>query len=195
MQNRQAIIERKTQETEIKLKINLDGEGKSRIDTSIGFLDHMLTLLSKHSLFDLDISACGDLKVDAHHTVEDLGICLGQGIKKALGKKEGINRFSSLEIPMDESLASLSLDLSGRPFLSYTVGTRRKKIGNFDLFLIKEFFGAFVNNLGLTLHLKATGENAHHIFEAIFKGLGKALREATAKNPRIKGIPSSKGEL
>jgi imidazoleglycerol-phosphate dehydratase len=195
MKKRTWQVKRKTKETRIELKINLDGKGESKIDTSIGFLDHMLTLLAKHSLFDLDIKASGDLKVDAHHTVEDIGISLGKAVKKALGKKKGINRFASIQLPMDEALASVALDISDRPFLNYSVKTRRKKIGNFDLQLVKEFLRALVNNCGITLHIKAAGENAHHIFEAIFKGLGRTLGEATAKNPRIKGIPSTKGKL
>lgn len=195
MKKRVGQIERKTKETRIKLKINLDGKGKSEVDTGIGFLDHMLTLLAMHGLFDLEIKASGDLGVDAHHTVEDVGISLGKALKKALGKKRGINRFASIQLPMDEALASVALDISDRPFLSYSVKTKRKKIGNFDLGLVKEFLRALVNTCGITLHIRATGENVHHIFEAIFKGLGRTLGGATARNPQIGGIPSTKGKL
>jgi len=196
MKKRKIKISRKTTETQIKVELNLDGSGKSKIDTGIAFLDHMLTLWSKHGLFDLNLSAKGDLEVDYHHTVEDLGICLGTSIKKALGNKKGISRYGHSIIPMDEALAAISLDISGRPFLIYKVKIRHKKIGDFPINLIEELFRALINKAEITLHInQLEGKDPHHIIEAIFKGFAKALSMATRINPKVKSIPSTKGKL
>jgi len=191
---RTAKVERKTKETDIKVSVNLDGEGNYKIDTSIPFLDHMLSLMSKHSLFDMRINAKGDTDIDFHHTVEDLGIVLGKAIKQALGSMEGISRYGRASVPMDEALALVSLDISGRPYLVYKVGfPRRSKLKNFDSDLIEDFLQAFVSSSSITLHVESPyGRNTHHIIEAIFKGLGKALREAVTLDPRVKGVPSTK---
>jgi imidazoleglycerol-phosphate dehydratase len=191
---RTAKVERKTKETDIKVSVNLDGEGNYKIDTSIPFLDHMLSLMSKHSLFDMRIKAKGDTDIDFHHTVEDLGIVLGKAIKQALGSMEGISRYGRASVPMDEALALVSLDISGRPYLVYKVGfPRRSKLKNFDSDLIEDFLQAFVSSSSITLHVESPyGRNTHHIIEAIFKGLGKALREAVTLDPRVKGVPSTK---
>ncbi len=193
---RKAIISRETKETKIKVDLNLEGSGKYKISTSIPFFDHMLSLLAAHSLMDLNISARGDTEIDDHHTVEDIGICLGKALKEALGDKGGIKRYGSAFIPMDESLASVHIDISGRPGLIYQLPLRRKKIGNFDTELVKEFFQALVNNAGITVHAQVVyGSNSHHMVEGLFKALGRALREAVAKDEKIKGIPSTKGKL
>lgn len=194
---RKAKVERKTSETEVKINLNLDGEGKYSIDTSIPFLDHMLSLMCKHGLFDLNIKAKGDLEVDDHHTVEDVGIVLGKAFKQAIGDKKGISRYGEASVPMDEALASVSLDISGRPYLIYKVELNKKrKIKNFDADLIEDFLQAFVSNSGITLHVSSPyGRNAHHIIEAIFKALGRALRQAVAIDPRVKGVPSTKKSL
>ena len=194
---RKSSIKRKTTETNIKINFNIDGSGKGRINTQMPFLDHMLTLFTKHGLFDLNIDASGDLEVDYHHTVEDIGIVMGQAITKAVGEKKGIKRYGSAEIPMDETLASVSLDLSGRPYLVYNVSLPRKvRIKEFDPDLIEDFFQAIVNNSGITLHINLQyGRNIHHIFEAIFKAFGRALDEATTIDSRISGVPSTKGKL
>lgn len=197
MKKRKTEIKRKTSETDIKLLLNLDGTGKSKINTGIGFLDHMLTLWAKHGLFDLNLTAKGDLHVDYHHTVEDIGIALGDAIKKALGNKKGINRYGYSIVPMDDALVLVSLDISGRPYLSYEIGKgtlNKKKIGDFPANLIEEMFRALVNTAGMTLHIKLlNGKEPHHIFEAIFKGFSKALESAVTINPRSKGVPSTKG--
>lgn len=194
MKKRIAEINRKTSETDIRGFLNLDGTGKVKIQTGIGFLDHMLTLWSKHGLFDLTLSAKGDLQVDYHHTVEDIGIALGTAINQALGDKKAITRYGYSIIPMDEALAMVSLDISGRPYLVYEVKTPQKKIGNFPINLIEEMFRALVNKAGITLHIKLlSGKEVHHIFESIFKGFSKALSIAVSPNPRGKGIPSTKG--
>lgn len=194
---RKAKVERKTSETEVKINLNLDGEGKYSIDTSIPFLDHMLSLMCKHGLFDLNIKAKGDLEVDDHHTVEDVGIVLGKAFKQAIGDKKGISRYGEASVPMDEALASVSLDISGRPYFIYKVELNKKrKIKNFDADLIEDFLQAFVSNSGITLHVSSPyGRNAHHIIEAIFKALGRALRQAVAIDPRVKGVPSTKKSL
>ncbi len=194
---RKAKVERKTSETEVKINLNLDGEGKYSIDTSIPFLDHMLSLMCKHGLFDLNIKAKGDLEVDDHHTVEDVGIVLGKAFKQAIGDKKGISRYGEASVPMDEALASVSLDISGRPYLVYKVELNKKrKIKNFDTDLVEDFLQAFVSNSGITLHVSAPyGRNAHHIIEAIFKAMGRALRQAVAIDLRVKGIPSTKKSL
>jgi imidazoleglycerol-phosphate dehydratase len=193
---RKVKISRKTKETGIKLDLNLDGLGKHKISTSIPFLDHMLSLLAAHGLFDLIILARGDTAVDFHHTVEDIGICLGSALKQALGGKEGLRRYGSAFVPMDESLASVHVDLSGRPHLVYHVPLRKRKIGDFDTDLVKEFFQALVNNAAITLHVQvAYGSNGHHMVESLFKACGRALRQAVSKDEKVRGVPSTKGRL
>lgn len=188
---------RKTQETDIILDLNLDGKGNYDISTSIPFLDHMLSLFAKHGLFDLKIKAKGDVAVDYHHTVEDVGICLGEALNKALGDKKGIRRYGSIAVPMDEALSSVSLDISDRPYLVYKVNfPKRARIKNFDPDLIEDFLQAFVNRSGITLHINVPyGRNIHHMIEAIFKALGRALSDAVRLDPRIKGVMSTKGRL
>lgn len=189
-------ISRDTKETKIALELNIDGTGKSEIQTGIGFFDHMLTLFSKHGLFDLNVHCDGDLEVDQHHSVEDIGIALGQAFYQALGTKEGITRYATITTPMDEALSIVSLDISGRAFLIYNVEGLKEKVGNFDTELVEEFFLAFANNARINLHINlAYGRNSHHIIESIFKGFGRALDQATLKNPRIIGVPSTKGVL
>lgn len=189
-------ISRETAETKIELDLNIDGSGSSDIQTGIGFFDHMLTLLTKHGLFDLKVRCDGDLEVDQHHSVEDVGIALGQAFHEAIGTKEGINRYASVTIPMDEALTNVSLDISGRAYLVYNVEGLKDKVGNFDTELVEEFFQAFSSNAKINLHINLLyGRNTHHIIEAIFKGFGRALDEATLKSKRIKGIPSTKGVL
>jgi imidazoleglycerol-phosphate dehydratase len=196
MGKRTSNINRKTSETSIKLSLNLDGEGKRTISTGIGFFDHMLDLFAKHALFDLEIKAEGDTNVDYHHTVEDVGICLGQALKEALGDKAGIIRFANVSVPMQESLANVALDVSGRSALVFNARLDAKKIGDFDTELIKEFLEAFSVNAGLNLHVDVPyGENAHHISEAIFKGIAKALDKATRIDKRTNDVPSTKGVL
>jgi imidazoleglycerol-phosphate dehydratase len=189
-------IKRKTTETDITLKINIDGSGKYSIKTPVPFLTHMLELFSKHGLFDLDITASGDVEIDSHHTVEDIGICLGEAINKALGKKEKIKRYGEAKVPMDEALAQITLDISGRPHLTCNVPQIEDKVGEFDTELVEEFFQAFVNNCGITLHINLiSGKNSHHIIEAVFKAFARALDTATLLDPRVSGIPSTKGAL
>ena len=196
MKNRTSNIDRKTNETNISLSLNLDGEGKRSVSTGIGFFDHMLDLLAKHALFDLEIKATGDTNVDFHHTVEDVGICMGLAVKEALGEKAGIVRFSNVSVPMQESLANVALDISGRSALVFNAKLESKKIGDFDSELIKEFLEAFTVNAGLNLHVDVPyGENAHHIAEAIFKGIAKALDRATRIDERTDEVPSTKGVL
>ena len=194
---RTAKIERKTKETDIKIEINLDGEGKYSINTSIPFLDHMLSLMSKHGLFDLKIKAKGDIDIDDHHTVEDVGITLGKALRQALGDMKGITRYGQASVPMDEALAEVRLDISGRPYLVYKVEfPKRSKIKDFDPDLIEDFLQAFVSNSSITLHVQSHyGRNTHHIIEAIFKALGRALRQAVTIDPRVKGVPSTKKVL
>jgi imidazoleglycerol-phosphate dehydratase len=194
---RRADVERKTKETDIKVAVNLDGEGKYTINTSMPFLDHMLSLMSKHGLFDVRIKARGDIEVDYHHTVEDVGIVLGKAVKQALGDMKGISRYGQSAVPMDEALALVSLDISGRPYLVYKVEFPKKsKLKNFDSDLIEDFLQAFVSNSGITLHVGCPyGRNTHHIIEAIFKALGRALKQAVALDPRMKGVPSTKKML
>ncbi|MCC7202012.1 MAG: imidazoleglycerol-phosphate dehydratase HisB [Nitrospirae bacterium] len=190
-------IKRKTAETNIKLRFTIEGQGKGKIDTGIPFLDHMLTLFAKHGLFDLNIAAVGDLDIDYHHTVEDIGIVLGKAIAQAVGDKKGIRRYGSALIPMDETLASVALDISGRPYLVYSVALpKRGKIKEFDADLIEDFFQALVTSSGITLHVNMRyGRNIHHIFEAVFKAFARALDEATSVDIRVSGIPSTKGRL
>jgi imidazoleglycerol-phosphate dehydratase len=193
---RKAKIERKTSETDIRILLDLDGTGKGKIDTTIPFLDHMLTLVARHGLFDLTVKASGDTDVDDHHLVEDLGICLGKAFRKALTAKEGINRYGSATVPMDESLAAVTIDLSGRSYLVYDVNFGSRKIKTFDLALIREFLKAFADQGGMTLHVNVMyGKNNHHIVEAIFKALARALREAVSLNTRVRGVLSTKGTL
>ena len=196
MKNRTSNIDRKTNETNISLLLNLDGEGKRSVSTGIGFFDHMLDLFAKHALFDLELKASGDTNVDFHHTVEDVGICMGLAVKEALGDKAGIVRFSNVSVPMQESLANIALDISGRSALVFNAKLDSKKIGDFDSELIKEFLEAFTVNAGLNLHVDVPyGENAHHIAEAIFKGLAKAIDRATRIDERADDVPSTKGIL
>ncbi len=197
MNNRQANISRKTRETQIELSLNLDGTGKNAVSTGVGFFDHMLDLLGKHSLIDLNIDAKGDLNVDQHHTVEDVGICIGQALDKAVGNKKGIYRYGWSIVPMDESLAQIALDLSGRPALVFNVQFTSPLVGEFATELVMEFFQAIANNAKMNLHINVPyGSNSHHIAEAIFKGFAKALRQATTIDPRADdAIPSTKGSL
>jgi imidazoleglycerol-phosphate dehydratase len=193
---RQGRVERKTKETQIVLQVGLDGSGASKVATGIPFFDHMLEAWSKHGLMDLTVDAHGDLEVDLHHTVEDVGICLGKAFHEALGDKRGIVRFGTAYIPMDEALASVHVDISGRPYFSYNVPFAKTRVGNFDLDLLKDFFRAFAMNAMLNLHVNLHyGENLHHIAEALFKAFGRALAEASRMNPRIEGVLSTKGSL
>ncbi len=194
---RKTKVERKTKETDIAVEINLDGSGKYSINTSIPFLDHMLSLMCRHGLFDAKLKAKGDIEIDYHHTVEDVGIVLGKAIKQALGDMKGISRYGQASVPMDEALASVNLDISGRPYLVYKVEFPKKsKLKDFDPDLIEDFLQAFVSNSSITLHINVLyGRNTHHIIEAIFKGLGRALRQAVTIDPRIKGLPTTKGKL
>ncbi len=194
MANRVAKVERKTRETRVTVEMNLDGAGRYEIDTGVGFFDHMLTHLSKHSRIDLKVLAKGDLNVDAHHTVEDVAICMGQALEKALGDKKGIARYGNTSVPMEESLANVSIDLSGRAKFVYNVQYGTEKIGDFDVECIEEMLGSFANNGRFNLHITVPyGTNSHHIAEAIFKALGQALGAAV----RISGqdVPSTKGVL
>lgn len=193
---RSASLDRKTSETEIILRITLDGEGKSSIRTGIPFFDHMLTLFSRHGLLDLDVEAKGDIEVDYHHTVEDVGLALGAAFMKALGDKSGIRRYGSAYVPMDEALARVVVDCSGRPYLSYDAPRGVEAIGLFPFQLVEEFLRAFSVQAGLTLHVSIlAGRDAHHMAEAIFKALGRALDVAVSRDNRVKGIPSTKGVL
>lgn len=196
MTKRTATINRKTKETQVELTLNIDGSGSGSINTGVGFLDHMLDLLAKHGLFDLTVRASGDRIVDDHHTVEDVGICLGQGIKEALGDKKGIRRFSNASVPMQETLANVAIDIGGRPALVFNVAFHSEKIGNFDAELIEEFLKSFTANAGINLHVNVPyGTNAHHMAEAIFKGLARALEDAVRFDERRKDVPSTKGIL
>ena len=196
MKNRTAKIIRKTKETDITLSLNLDGEGIYKIETGIGFLNHMLELFSKHSLIDLNIVAKGDLNVDEHHTIEDIGICLGQAIKSALGDKKGIERYGFL-LPMDEVLAEVAIDLGGRPYLVWNVNFKREKIGDMPTELFEDFFKAVSDGMGANLHINIKyGRNEHHMAEGIFKAFARALRMAVNKSERAKNLlPSTKGKL
>lgn len=193
---RSAEIVRKTAETKIELQLNIDGKGNSSIDTGVGFFNHMLTLMTKHGFMDLAVKCDGDSDVDDHHSVEDVGIVLGQAFLQALGDKAGICRYASVFTPMDESLSQVSIDISGRPFLYFDVEIPTEKVGTFDTELVEEFFRAFVNQSGVTLHIQLLhGKNTHHIIESIFKGFGRVVDEATAIDERIKGVRSTKGML
>jgi imidazoleglycerol-phosphate dehydratase len=193
---RRADIKRKTGETDISLHINIDGKGAAEVNTGIGFLDHMLTLFAKHGLFNLKVDARGDLHVDAHHTVEDVGIVLGAALKTALGDKKSIKRYGTSYVPMDEALAMVSLDLSGRPYLVLKGGFTQDRVGGMDTELVEEFFRAVAYNAGITLHITVLyGKNNHHIIEAVFKAFGRALDEASRTDGRIEGVMSTKGIL
>ena len=195
--NRRAEISRETSETAITVALGLDGEGRADIATGIGFLDHMLTALARHGLFDLKVRAKGDLHIDFHHTTEDVGIVIGQCLRQALGDKRGIRRYGAAVIPMDEALAEAAVDISGRPFLAWSVTFAQPKIGEMDTELFEEFFRALAFNAGITLHVtQKAGTNAQHVAEACFKALARALREAVEPDPRaISAIPSTKGVL
>jgi imidazoleglycerol-phosphate dehydratase len=189
-------IARKTGETDIALTLDLDGTGVSKASTSVGFLDHMLDLFTKHGFFDLTVEGTGDTHVDFHHTVEDVGICLGQAVNKALGDKAGIRRFGGETVPMYEAIATVNLDLCGRPFIAWNTPLDGGKIGDFDAELAEEFFHGFVNNAGATLHVNVPyGTNRHHIVEAVFKAFGRALKQATRIDERVVGVLSTKGSL
>ena len=193
---REGEIKRTTEETDIDLSLKIDGQGRASIDTDIGFLDHMLTLWAVHGFFDLDLKARGDLDVGAHHTVEDVGICLGKALNQALGDLGGIRRYGSASIPMEDALAYVDLDICNRPYLVYKVRFLTAKIASFDTELVEEFLRAFAVNSGMTLHVQVPhGKNSHHIAEAIFKALGRAVDQATQFDPRLEGPLSSKGKL
>ena len=194
---RNSKIDRKTKETEIHIKLNLDGTGHSSVDTGIPFMDHMLKLFTAHGFMDMELTARGDTEIDDHHTVEDLGICLGSALKEALGDKRGIKRYGMATIPMDETLIRVVIDISNRPILSYRVPLEKRTTGTFDVSLIKEFFRALVINAGITMHIDLlAGEEPHHISEAIFKASGRALDQASSLENRLDGsVPSTKGLL
>ena len=193
---RRAVVRRKTRETDISLTLALDGSGRSRIATGIGFLDHMLAALATHGRFDLDVRCKGDLHVDAHHSVEDVGICLGDALKQALGDKAGIVRFGHAYVPLDEALSRCVVDLSGRPFLLYDVTFRAKQLGTMSTELFEDFFWALADHGRLNVHLDLVrGRNAHHIAETLFKSFARALSMAVARDPRVKAVPSTKGSL
>lgn len=193
---RQAEMERKTLETSVAVSVNLDGSGKAVVATGVGFFDHMLTLLAKHSFLDLQVQAQGDMEVDSHHTIEDCGIVLGEALKVAVGDKVGIHRYGSCFIPMDEALAQVVLDFSGRPYLVFEAEIPKITLGDFDTEMTEEFFRAVAVTSGMTLHIRVLyGKNVHHIIEAVFKAFARALAEAVAVDPRVKGVMSSKGAL
>jgi imidazoleglycerol-phosphate dehydratase len=194
---RTATIKRKTKETDIEVTVDLDGKGRSQVATGIGFLDHMLDLLARHSRIDMTVKAVGDLHIDHHHTTEDVGIALGQAVKQALGDMKGIGRYADVHMPMDETLTRVALDISGRPFLTFKAEFGRDKVGQFDTELVQEWFQAFAMNAGVTLHVECLyGTNDHHIAESCFKGLARCLRSAVAIDERTKDeVPSTKGTL
>ncbi|HEB83253.1 MAG TPA: imidazoleglycerol-phosphate dehydratase HisB [Gammaproteobacteria bacterium] len=194
---RQAEVQRDTLETQIRVAVNLDGSGECTLDTGVPFLEHMLDQVARHGLIDLDITAKGDLHIDAHHTVEDIGITLGQAFAKAAGDKKGIVRYGHAYVPLDEALSRVVIDFSGRPGMEYNVSYARASIGEFDVDLFHEFFQGFINHAGVTLHIdNIRGSNAHHIAETVFKAFGRAVRMALSPDPRMQGItPSTKGSL
>ncbi len=193
---RRAVVSRDTTETSVEVVLDLDGEGKRDITSGCGFLDHMLTLLAVHGRMDIEVRASGDIEVDYHHLVEDVGICLGDALGRALGDKEGVTRYGWAMVPMDEALACVAVDLSGRAFLRFAAAMPAQKVGDFDTELVEEFMRALANHAGLTLHVNVPyGSNAHHVIEAIFKALALALRQAASKDERASGVPSSKGVL
>jgi imidazoleglycerol-phosphate dehydratase len=195
--SRTADVHRKTKETDLRVTLALDGRGEARVRTGIGFFDHMLEALARHALLDLTVEASGDLHVDGHHTVEDTGIALGQAIAKALGDRAGIRRYADALVPLDEALVRAVIDVSGRPYLAYNVDIPKwQMLGDYDVFLTPEFFRALIQNAGLTVHLDLVrGDNPHHIVEATFKAFARALDDATALDPRVRGVPSTKGVL
>ncbi|RYM06940.1 imidazoleglycerol-phosphate dehydratase HisB [Sporolactobacillus sp. THM7-7] len=196
MSERTGFVERNTFETQIKLHIDLDGDGESRLQTGVPFLTHMLTLFAKHGLFNLNIEAHGDTEVDDHHTTEDIAICLGQAIRQALGDKQGISRYGYAIVPMDEALSEVVIDLSDRPYFVFQGSLPAQKVGTFDTELVTEFLGKLSNEARMNLHVNVRyGANTHHIIESIFKALGRALDAASLKNPRIQGVLSTKGRL
>lgn len=193
---RNTIVNRKTDETEISLELNIDGAGDYAVSTPVAFLNHMLELFSRHGFFDLKLTATGDVAVDYHHTVEDIGICLGQAFKNALGDKKRIKRYGAACVPMDEALARAVIDISGRSCLKFTVPELREKTGSFDIELVEEFFKAFVSNSFITLHIDVLcGSNSHHVIEAVFKAFARALDDAAGIDPRLSGVLSTKGVL
>ena len=193
---RQAQVTRDTQETQITVKINLDGSGRAKLASGVPFLDHMLDQIARHGLVDLEVKAKGDLHIDAHHTVEDIGITLGQALAKAVGDKKGVRRYGHAYVPLDEALSRVVIDLSGRPGLEMTGKFTRARVGEFDVDLVREFFQGFANHAGVTLHLdNLKGTNTHHQVETLFKAFGRALRMAVELDPRVKGVPSTKGKL
>ena len=196
MRERRSVLERKTRETEIRLELDLDGRGVHDVSTGIAFFDHMLESFAKHGLFDLRVTAKGDLAVDLHHTVEDVGIALGQAFRAALGSAEGIRRYGSCTLPMAESKVDVSVDVSNRPYLVYRVDLANDRVGAFDVSLVEDFLHALSQNAGLDLHVELRyGRSPHHVVEAIFKGLARALRDAVEVDPRVEGLPSVKGAL
>jgi len=194
---RKGAVSRKTKETDVEVELNLDGQGRSQVATGIGFLDHMLDLLARHSRIDITVKAKGDLHIDQHHTTEDVGIALGQAMKQALGDMKGIARYADVHMPMDEALTRVAIDISGRPYLVFKAEFSRDKVGSFDTELVEEWFRAFAINAGVTLHVALLyGSNDHHIAESCFKGLARALREAVSIDPRAANeVPSTKGSL
>jgi imidazoleglycerol-phosphate dehydratase len=193
---RQAKVTRNTKETQISVALNLDGSGKSKLATGVPFLDHMLDQVARHGVFDIEVEAKGDLHIDAHHTVEDIGITLGQAFAQAVGGKEGVRRYGHAYVPLDEALSRVVVDLSGRPGLSLKIDFVRARIGEFDVDLVHEFFQGFINHALVTLHVdNLKGDNAHHQAETAFKAFGRALRMAVELDPRVKGVPSTKGSL
>ena len=196
MDKRTATLKRTTKETDIEITLDIDGAGEANVGSGIGFFDHMLILFAKHGLFSLSVKAQGDLVIDGHHTVEDIGIVLGQALAKAAGDKAGIRRYGHVYVPMDEALVLVVVDFSGRPFLAFDAELGQGRIGEFDVELTEEFLRAVAVNAGLTLHVKVlAGKNRHHIVEAIFKALGRALSQSLERDPRVQGVPSSKGML
>jgi imidazoleglycerol-phosphate dehydratase len=194
--SRQAQVTRNTSETQISVSLDLDGSGKSKLSTGVGFLDHMLDQIARHGVFDLEVHAKGDLHIDAHHTVEDVGITLGQAFAKAIGDKSGVRRYGHAYVPLDEALSRVVVDLSGRPGLDMKIDFVRARIGEFDVDLTREFFQGFVNHALVTLHIdNLKGDNAHHQAETAFKAFGRALRMAVELDPRTQGVPSTKGSL
>jgi imidazoleglycerol-phosphate dehydratase len=193
---REAQVTRNTQETQISVKLNLDGSGRATLATGVPFLDHMLDQVARHGVFDLEVNAKGDLHIDAHHTVEDIGITLGQAFARAIGDKKGVRRYGHAYVPLDEALSRVVVDLSGRPGIEMKIDFVRARIGEFDVDLVREFFQGFVNHAQVTLHIdNLKGDNAHHQAETAFKAFGRALRMAVELDPRTQGVPSTKGSL
>ena len=193
---RTAAIQRRTKETDVRVKLNLDGSGRAGIDTGLPFLDHMLELFTRHGLFDLEVICKGDLEIDDHHSVEDIALTLGQALREALGDKQGINRYGEAIVPMDEALCRAVIDLSGRFYLVYEVQTKRQKIGNFSVELAEHFWRSFAETAKFNLHIDCLrGRNTHHILEGTFKATARALKQAVAHDPRVRGVPSTKGIL